>query len=62
MKNNLPKEAIEFEDQWQLVQDHLEDKNWDEAFYALRRLKKLQLNLHIILLDKMTEYDLEALP
>ena len=60
--NSFPKEAIECEDEWQLVQDHLEDENWDEAFYALRRLKKLQLNLHTILLDKLVEYDLEELP
>ena len=60
--NNFPKEAIEYEDQWQLVQDHLEDENWDEAFYALRRLKSLQLDLHCILVDKLSEYDLEELP
>ena len=52
MTNKLPKEAIECEDEWQLVQDHLEDKIWDEAFYALKRLKNLQLNLHNLLLSK----------
>ena len=57
MTNKLPKEAIECEDEWQLVQDHLEDKIWDEAFYALKRLKNLQLNLHNLLLSKMTEHD-----
>lgn len=61
MPNNLPKEAIEYEDQWQLVQDHLEDENWDEALHALRRLKNLQLDLHNILLGKMTEYDTEII-
>ena len=57
--NNFPKEAIECENQWQFVQDHLEDENWDEAFRALRRLKNLQLDLHNMLLAKMTEYDTE---
>ena len=57
--NNFLKEAIECEDQWQLVQDHLEDENWDEALYALRRLKNLQLDLHNVILTKITEYDTE---
>ena len=61
MLTNLPKEAIKCEDEWQLVQDHLEDENWDEAFYALRRLKSLQLDLHNVLLAKKVEHDTEVL-
>ncbi|MCK5615968.1 hypothetical protein KAR91_79635 [Candidatus Pacearchaeota archaeon] len=57
--NTFPKEAIECEDQWQLVQDHLEDENWDEAFHALKGLKKLQIDLNNVILTKLTEYDTE---
>lgn len=61
MINNLPKEAIEFEDQWQLVQDHIEDRNWQEAIYALERLRYLKSAVCNMLLKKRREAKLERL-
>ena len=52
MITNLPKEAIEFEDQWQLVQDHIEDRRWQEALYALDRLRHHQAAVCCMLLKK----------
>ena len=48
----LPREAIEVEDDWQLVQDHVEDENWTEASYALSRMRETMLNLESYLLAK----------
>ena len=45
----LPREAIEVEDEWQLVQDHIEDENWTEVPHALNRMrdKMLILEAHV---------------
>jgi hypothetical protein len=41
----LPIEAIEVEDDWQLVQDHVEDENWAEVSPALNRMREKMLKL-----------------
>ena len=48
----LPREAIEVEDDWQSVQDHVEDEDWTEASHALSRMRETMLNLEAYLLAK----------
>ena len=49
----LPAEAIAVEDDWQLAQDHIEDKNWKEAYDAMRRLQDKISELNGMLLAKI---------
>ena len=48
----LPREAIEVEDDWQLVQDHVEDENWTEVPPALSRMREKMLKLEAYVFAK----------
>jgi len=49
----FPREAVAVEDDWQLAQDHIEDKNWQEAYDAMRRLQDKISELNGMLLAKI---------
>jgi len=48
----LPREAIEVEDDWQLVRDHVEDENWAEVPHALARMRDKMLKLEAYVFAK----------
>lgn len=50
--SRLSREAIEVEDEWQLVQDHVEDENWTEVPPALNRMREKMLNLEAYVFAK----------